>query len=902
MSIHELPKAAVRIIGSSQTLSDPASVVKELIDNAIDARASSVFVEISANALDVIQVRDTGHGVAPNDRPLVARRYCTSKIRNEKDLTTIGGSYLGFRGEALSSAAEMSAAITITTRIEGEDIATAINIASNGKISAQEPASHPVGTTVRVTDFLSKYPVRKQIALKCSMKTIGKIKQILQTYAFARPTTRLSLRVMKAKSDRDNWTYAPKAGMDMEETAMKVLGKACASQCAWYEVTSKGFQIHAFVPRSNAEASKIGGIGQYLSVDGRPVSANRGLFKQIVKSFKADLQKVVVEAALIKEPFMYMAISCPEGSYDPNIEPAKDDVLFEDADAVLAAVQNLLDSAYPVVQQLQQSLHVPSCMEQYERERAVHIPVVTTKELLEDQSSEHSSALKSNMYDMDEDDLQLIASMADEPVQKTSGEGEDLDEKPSVTSTFSNPWIMAEMNGRIGKTNLGLPGRDQLITVVKESSVVSQTLGSPTLPNPVTTVLHARPALPSPRASSPLDCFPEDPALFANTRSVRSNNLLEPHPHVLPGQNPILNLSDEYHPQELCAPIMGSSPSGMPQQSRRHLARDESQHGTPLDEIPDVPQRRRDLTRKAKQQYVNKPFQPPRDPERDAWFDVPEARYSRRTRQQKPEQLGVGEPLNFSQPRFLSPPPNNRDIRTFIGAKKKRWNAVEPDVGHAEHAAVDIEAINAPINGHTRVPTLHPSTCDFVSASELDLVDSTSPSLPLYTDRQPSRQPRRRRTGERTFVDVTGNSRAMADDDNDKDPSREPRLPSTTSRRQRTKDGDAKPHRTKSSQLPLERVPPDLYMQNVVLPISTVEAQLELSLKVANANANGLLLRWNEPACGGLGLLDRMLDVDVDAWAERLSAVLEMRFPSSAMVGDLKDMLKLASRRTDCMV
>ncbi|KAF1355046.1 histidine kinase-like ATPase, partial [Delphinella strobiligena] len=346
MSIHELPQAAVRTIGSSQTLTDPASVVKELIDNAIDARASSVFVEVSANALDVIQVRDTGHGIAPNDRPLVARRHCTSKMRDEKDLMTIGGSYLGFRGEALSSAAEMGAAITITTCIEGEDIATALKIASNGEISAQERASHPVGTTVRVTDFLSKHPVRKEIALKCATKTIDKIKQILRTYAFARPTTRLSLRVLEAKSDRDNWTYAPKAGLDMEETAMKVVGKACASQCAWYEVTSKGLRIQAFVPRSNAEACKIGGVGQYLSVDRRPVSTNRGLFKQVVRSFKADLQRVVGEAALVKEPFMYMAIACPEGSYDPNVEPAKDDVLFEDADVVLAAVQNLLESAY----------------------------------------------------------------------------------------------------------------------------------------------------------------------------------------------------------------------------------------------------------------------------------------------------------------------------------------------------------------------------------------------------------------------------------------------------------------------------------------------------------------------------------------------------------------------------
>jgi DNA topoisomerase VI subunit B len=99
-----------------------------LIDNALDARATSIAVEIYANTVDSIQVRDNGHGIPPQDRPLVARRYCTSKLTNAEDLASIGGSSLGFRGEALASAAEMSGGMTVTTRVEGEQVATALKI------------------------------------------------------------------------------------------------------------------------------------------------------------------------------------------------------------------------------------------------------------------------------------------------------------------------------------------------------------------------------------------------------------------------------------------------------------------------------------------------------------------------------------------------------------------------------------------------------------------------------------------------------------------------------------------------------------------------------------------------------------------------------------------------------
>jgi DNA mismatch repair protein MutL len=134
--ITALSPTTVRQIGSSQVLVDPSSVVKELIENALDARAKSIFVDIHANTLDSIQVKDDGHGIPNEDRALACRRYYTSKIRDFQDLKTVGGKWLGFRGEALASMVEISGTLTITTRVEGEPVAVKLKYHRSGELDS----------------------------------------------------------------------------------------------------------------------------------------------------------------------------------------------------------------------------------------------------------------------------------------------------------------------------------------------------------------------------------------------------------------------------------------------------------------------------------------------------------------------------------------------------------------------------------------------------------------------------------------------------------------------------------------------------------------------------------------------------------------------------------------------
>jgi DNA mismatch repair protein MutL len=131
-----LPATAVRQMGSGQVLVDPSSVVKELIDNALDARAKSIFVNITANTLDSIQVKDDGHGIPAEDRALMCRRHCTSKIRDFHDMREVGGKSLGFRGETLASLAELSDTLSATTRVEGEPVALKLKYGRDGELAS----------------------------------------------------------------------------------------------------------------------------------------------------------------------------------------------------------------------------------------------------------------------------------------------------------------------------------------------------------------------------------------------------------------------------------------------------------------------------------------------------------------------------------------------------------------------------------------------------------------------------------------------------------------------------------------------------------------------------------------------------------------------------------------------
>lgn len=135
MPIVALSDSAARAISSTLVLNDAISVIKELIDNALDSHASNITIEISANTLDIIQVKDNGGGIGVEDRQLLCRCGFTSKIRTLEDLFQLGGTFLGFRGEALFSIANLSDSVTFTTRVDGETVGTLLKFDPHGKLT-----------------------------------------------------------------------------------------------------------------------------------------------------------------------------------------------------------------------------------------------------------------------------------------------------------------------------------------------------------------------------------------------------------------------------------------------------------------------------------------------------------------------------------------------------------------------------------------------------------------------------------------------------------------------------------------------------------------------------------------------------------------------------------------------
>ncbi|KAF8469719.1 histidine kinase-like ATPase [Kalaharituber pfeilii] len=392
MPLHALPPASISSLTSTQTLTWPPSLLKELVENAIDARSTVIAIEISANCVDLIQVRDNGHGILPGeDREHVARRWWTSKIAGWEDLSRWRGhgGTLGFRGEALASAAEMSSGLSVGTRVEGERVGWVGEYDRAGKLVSQSTKSLPVGTTVRIKDFLKRLPVRREAALKSISRHQSEIRKMLIKYALSHPNIRFSLKivpgpgVVKTKMEAgDNWVYSP--SKTVQEAVMKIFGKEMVAAGVWVGRKSWGggeegetegeeeeernrhqrkpkVEVEAFLIKPGIDPSTVSKakapnppMGHYISVDSRPISCDRGgPFKSLLNLYKSYIKSALSEtneasSLAVTDPFIYLHIRCrTPGLYDPNIEPAKDDVLFRDWDKdVMALVEGLFKEVY----------------------------------------------------------------------------------------------------------------------------------------------------------------------------------------------------------------------------------------------------------------------------------------------------------------------------------------------------------------------------------------------------------------------------------------------------------------------------------------------------------------------------------------------------------------------------
>ena len=158
-SIRLLTPRLANQIAAGEVVERPASVVKELVENALDAGARRVDIEVEQGGVKLIRVRDDGMGIDETDLPLALSRHATSKIENLEDLEAVAS--LGFRGEALASISSVSR-LALTSRTERQEAASKVEVEGRDMDASISPAAHPVGTTVEVRDLFFNTPARRK--------------------------------------------------------------------------------------------------------------------------------------------------------------------------------------------------------------------------------------------------------------------------------------------------------------------------------------------------------------------------------------------------------------------------------------------------------------------------------------------------------------------------------------------------------------------------------------------------------------------------------------------------------------------------------------------------------------------------------------------------------------------
>src|SRR3954463_7103705 len=324
-AIRVLPELLVSQIAAGEVVERPASVLKELLENSLDAGAASITVSLDAGGIKRIQVEDDGEGISADELPLALARHATSKISSLEDLE--GVATMGFRGEALASIASV-ARVSIATRRQGAAHASAIHAEGEAVPGAIEPAARAPGTTVTVADLYFNTPARRKF-LRTEATEFGHCDEIFTRIALARPAVAFTLkhngrvsRLLKSQSPA--------------ERVGALLGEAFSAASVTVNTPAAGLRLSGLAGTPQAATARAD--SQYFFVNGRFVRdrllahAAREAYSELLHGDRAPAYVLFLELD-------------PRG-VDVNVHPAKTEVRFRDARSVhqfvLHAVQRAL--------------------------------------------------------------------------------------------------------------------------------------------------------------------------------------------------------------------------------------------------------------------------------------------------------------------------------------------------------------------------------------------------------------------------------------------------------------------------------------------------------------------------------------------------------------------------------
>jgi len=322
--IERLASSVVDQIAAGEVVERPASVVKELVENAVDAGAARIRIELRGGGRDLVAVSDDGLGMTAEEASLALERHATSKLRALEDL--LGIASFGFRGEALPAIASVSR-FRLRTRARGTDAGVEIDV-HGGVLSGERACGTAEGTRIEVAELFANVPARRKF-LKSATTEWGHVSDWLARAALALPQIHFDV------AREDHAAFSWPAVSDPVERIAAVLGEDDAAALVSAEHAAGDLALRAFVSRP--EVHRATGSGIHLFVNGRPVR-DRLLRHALLQVYRDVLPRGRFPSAVL---FLRVA----PGGVDVNVHPAKWEVRFADPQAVYRLVEHTLQGA-----------------------------------------------------------------------------------------------------------------------------------------------------------------------------------------------------------------------------------------------------------------------------------------------------------------------------------------------------------------------------------------------------------------------------------------------------------------------------------------------------------------------------------------------------------------------------
>ena len=358
-TIHVLDETTINKIAAGEVVERPASVIKELIENSIDASATNIEVEIGDGGVAYMRITDNGIGMTEEDARLAILRHATSKIQQVEDLFDIAS--LGFRGEALASIASVSH-FSLTTRKADSDLGTRITV-DGGTFTDCIPYGAATGTTIEIRDLFYNTPARRKF-LKSERTESSKIQDIVGKLALSNPHISFKLIV------DDRVAIITPGNGNIGDTVAALYGYKTKDDIFTVAYESDSIYIDGVV--SKPTLLKSTKIWQTIIVNNRVIS-DKTIMKAIDNAYHALLPKN-------GHPLVVLNITVPAGMVDINVHPRKSEVKFSDDKIIFKAVY------HGILNALNNPLH-----ERYERESSVYMGI--SESLSKDSSNTHNTAI-----------------------------------------------------------------------------------------------------------------------------------------------------------------------------------------------------------------------------------------------------------------------------------------------------------------------------------------------------------------------------------------------------------------------------------------------------------------------------------------------------------------------------